>query len=318
MVKEMRQKPIFVLMGSEEYYYLIETNIKQLRTIYPDAEIVVYAWGPNPLILTNERNVTIIDWRERVEDTEDLLSIYTKEDIKKLAIAFNQRTPRGIMQRIRKAFIKRFPSSWVTQNMQKKALVYENMLMQKVRCLMAASDLYPARSLMFLDADAFVFENIDELFDHDADVMLSIVRPEKVEWTYNLCNVLTVGVMYFSDHKKVRDSLFREWWPATQKCTEFCKEQSALVRLLATKTQTLFKKDAKEFVPFGSTDIRFWIVDADIYNHHELYNIAHWPDETIPYAKIYHFSNMAQDRTRLQNALQRVRDHRIKPKSGRT
>jgi hypothetical protein len=312
----MRQKPIFVLMGSEDYYYLIGANIRQLHTIYPDAEILVFAWGPSPLILTHERNVTIIDWRERVEDTQDLLAIYSLEEITKLAIAFNQRTPRGIFQRIRKAFIKRFPRSWITKNMQNKALIYENMLMQKVRCLMAASDLHPTRSLMFLDADAFVFENIDEIFDHDADIVLSIVRPQKVEWTYNLCNVLTVGVIFLGDHKQARDALFKQWWPATQKCTEFCKEQSALVRLLAAKTQTLFKSGAEEFVSFDGVNIRFKIVDADMYNRHELYTIAHWADEAIPYAKIYHFSNMAQDRSRLENALQRVRDNRLthKPK----
>ena len=308
----MRQKPIFVLMGSEDYYYLIESNIRQLRTIYPDAEVIVFAWGPTPLILQSASNVTIIDWRERVEDTQDLLAIYSPEEIKKLAIAFNQRTPRGILQRIRKAFIKRFPGSWITKNMQNKALIYENMLMQKVRCLMAASDLYPSRSLMFLDADAFVFENIDEIFAHDADVVLAIVGPQKVEWGYNLCNVLILGVIFLSDHKKARDALFKQWWPATQKCTEFCKEQSALVRLLASKTQTLFKMGAEELVSFDGTNIRFKIVDADIYNRHELYHIARWSDEAIPYAKIYHFTNMAQDRVRLENALQRVRDNRLK------
>jgi len=310
----MRQRPIFVLMGRREHYSLIETNIRQLRTIYPDAEIVVFAWGPSPLILTNERNVTIIDWRERVEDTQNLLSIYSPEEIKNLAIAFNQRTPRGIFQRIRKAFIKRFPSSWITKNMQNKALIYENMLMQKVRCLMAASDLHPTRSLMFLDADAFVFENIDEIFDHDADVVLPIVRPQKVEWAHNLCNVFILGMLFLSDHKKSRDALFKQWWPATQNCTEFRKEQSALVRLLAAKTQTLFKNGAEELVSFDGTNIRFRIVDADIYNRHEPSNIAHWADEAIPYAKIYHFANMAQDPTRLENTLQRVRDHRLKQK----
>jgi len=84
-----------------------------------------------------------------------------------------------------------------------------------------------------------------------------------------------------------------------------------LVRLVAQQTHSLFCEGATETLTFNRTPVRFWIVPAAIYNRHELYNIATWEDEKIPYAKIYHLSNMAQDRARMHASLNRLEAFRL-------
>ena len=51
------------------------------------------------------------------------------------------------------------------------------------------------KAFFLLDADAFLVDRIDEIFEEDPDVILPMVEPAKQGWDYNNCHGLATGLI---------------------------------------------------------------------------------------------------------------------------
>ena len=68
----------FVYLGTVDYHFLIQKNIKLLRRLYPEADVVVYDWGDGDGRRSDTvfpKGVEVIDWADRIKDTWPLMEI---------------------------------------------------------------------------------------------------------------------------------------------------------------------------------------------------------------------------------------------------
>jgi len=45
MTESRNDDLIFVYLGTVDYHFMIQKNIKLLRLLYPDSRVIVYDWG---------------------------------------------------------------------------------------------------------------------------------------------------------------------------------------------------------------------------------------------------------------------------------
>ena len=79
-----------------------------------------------------------------------------------------------------------------------------------------------------VDADAYLVDRIDEIFDGDPDVILPMMSPENHSWDYNNCQGLNTGVMGFNGRTAARDAFLRDWYEAIEGNDEWLRELVAL------------------------------------------------------------------------------------------
>lgn len=290
-------QPVFVLIASHGYRDLASRNAALLSRVYPTCRIVYFDCGPGEIRKLDcgpEVTVDTVDWRAEVSNTRYLEEAYGPERVYQMAIDFNSRS-RGPIKRLKKWFLKRDWDSWVARHVRERALQYENMFVQKVVCLREASRRIGANSFVFLDADAFLFEKIDEVFESQADVTLTLEPAEKMDFSRDHCVVVNVGVVAFGSRVDARRAFLDAWYDKVLEVTEVWREQTALVRLLEGRSKTLFDAGRSESIRFGQHDVSIAMVPCAEYNLHYLGEDYGDHPEDIPRAKVYHFANLAQN-----------------------
>lgn len=289
--------PIFVLIASHGYRDLASRNAALLSKIYPRCRIVYFDCGPGEIkTLDCGPGVALdtVDWRAEVTNTRHLEEHYDPERLCQIVIDFNSRS-RGPTKRLKKWFLKRNRESWVARRVREQALQYENMFVQKVVCLLEASRRIGNHPFVFLDADAFLFETIDELFELEADVAMTIVPTDKIDFARNHCVVINSGVIAFGARADARQALLDAWYEKVLETTETWREQTALVRFLESRSETLFAAGRTESLRIGEHDVAIAILPCEEYNLYHIYEDYRDRPEDIPRAKVYHFANLAQN-----------------------
>lgn len=121
---------------------------------------------------------------------------------------------------------------------------------------------------IFLDADAFLIQTIDELLDGSFDLGVTLRRKEERNDSFNNCRLLNVGVMLFLGKFEKNKALIDEWYARARKTTELYSEQTSLTRLLVACDRTLFSAidTKKEIVLPDDQKIRVNILDCQVYN----------------------------------------------------
>ncbi|MHA1598827.1 MAG: putative nucleotide-diphospho-sugar transferase [Alphaproteobacteria bacterium] len=284
----------FLTAGDANYYFLLRENCVQVRALYPDARILVYDFGLQAAQATALEEdfppLQVIDWRAQIDDIDDFSANVTDTQRHKLALAFNARK-QGAAKRLRKFILKRFPESGISKAIEAKALRFENLLAQKIRCMRDASERVGAEPLVFLDADAMLFKPIDDVFDDDAaDVTVTVI--DKISWEYNFCFVLNSGVIFFGPNVEARDALLDGWWRATLLNEEWLREQTALVRMLeAAGGRQMFRGGQTENLKIGDAHVRVHVAACSEFNFYDMENIE---PQDFPDARIYHFTGRRQ------------------------
>lgn len=297
----------FLMAGDEKYFIYMRENCAQVRKHYPKAPLHIYDFG---LTADQQRDleaqfqpIQVIDWRENIEDYKGIWNRTSEEQKRKLALAMNARHT-GIKKRLRKAIFKRFPNCSLAQNMKKKAVRFENILIQKIKCMRDASERAPNERLVFLDSDALLFQPIDDAFDDKTDVTLTVLS--ELSWDHNKCFVFNSGVIFFGPNTQNRNQFLDAWWAESQVNDEWLREQTSLVRLVE-------KSVAREaFIPgsrvelsmnCGSVQVR--LEACDQYNFFDMENREL---ETFPDARVYHFTGRRQEPDTFRSLLKSLRE----------
>ncbi len=284
----------FVVAGDHKYFYLLEENCAHIKSVYPDARIILFDFG-----LTAEQaakiggecpNLEIVDWTGPVNDLSQIRATTPPDQRHKLAIAVNARKT-GVLKRFRKFMLKRFPQSGIAKRAETRALWFENLLAQKILCMKHASGLSPGEPLVFLDADAILFEPVDEIFAEAADVTLTLL--ENRSWGENECAVINSGVIFFGPDTGARDAFLDAWWAETLVNQEWLREQTAMVRFIERQAPALFEPGRLETLDLNGAAVRLRMVSCDTYNFCDMADKD--PSEFL-HAKIYHFADRRQEK----------------------
>ena len=230
--------PLFVFFGTGDYHFLIRKNIELLRRLYPNADVLVYDWGDEngrPSRAAFPTGVEVIDWSERIADTMWLLDGLGKPSLNELAKAFNSRNRASFMRRINKFFLKKFPNSQPARNVLEQAMRYENLLLHKCYALGDCARRVGERRFFFLDADAYLVERLDGVYDGEPDVIMPMLKPDEQRWEPNTCHALSDGIMGFGSDVKARTSFLDAWYTALETNTENLRVIASLSRIVEAR-----------------------------------------------------------------------------------
>ncbi|NQW00102.1 MAG: hypothetical protein HQ483_10425 [Rhodospirillales bacterium] len=268
-------------------------NCAQVRTHYQDAPLIIYDFGlKTDQIAELERRfqpLEVVNWHAKIEDFQGIWESTSEPQKRKLALALNARQV-GIRKRLKKALFKRFPSSRFARAMKIKAIRFENLLIQKIRCMRDASDRAADDRLVFLDADALLFQPIDDAFDTTADITLTVMS--KISWAYNACFVLNSGVLFFGPDRQLRNRFLDAWWSEAHANDEWLREQSALVRMIERSVpRDDFAPEKRVTVDLDGGPVRLRFVACEEFNFFDMENRE---SAAFPDSRIYHFTGRRQ------------------------
>jgi hypothetical protein len=281
-------EPTFVLMGNHAYYPMLDLNIACIRAVYPGAGIIVYDWGDaafRPAFSASA--ATVVDWARMIADTAGIEAGMTSAFKVDLALRYNARFRRTLGQRMRKKALKLFGESALTRGIIRQAVRFENMLEQKIPCMIDASARVDAGPMVFLDADAFLVKPIDDVLGR-ADVAVTLFA--KRDFTVNQCSVINSGVIVFGPDRARRSEFLRAWRQACAACHEWLREQTAMVRMLEAAAVDVFAEGAEADFHSAGHAIRLLALPCAVYN-----NIDH---EVREGPRVIHLANTAQNQAR--------------------
>ena len=294
MTESRNDDLIFVYLGTVDYHFMIQKNIKLLRLLYPDSRVIVYDWGDangQPGTTEFPEGTEVIDWTERLKDTWYLGDIYDDEHRIDIAKKFNSREDGTYSRRLNKFFLKRFPGSPPAQRMIVKALRYDNLLLHKSYNLQDCSTRLAGKRFFLVDADAYLVDRIDEIFDGDPDVILPMMSPENHRWDYNNCQGLNTGVMGFNGRTAARDAFLRDWYAAIEGNDEWLRELVALNRLIHSKSPEFFDDWGLHTLKFEEREVKIRTIENEIYNCY--FNYQDTPSD-FDRVKILHLAGIMQ------------------------
>ena len=296
MTETWKDSQTFLYLGTEDYHFMILKNIELLRRLYPEAGIVVYDWGDGDGKRSDTvfpKGVEVIDWAGRVKDTWPLMAIYNEERRIEIGKTVNSRQPPGLARRFNKFCLKRFPNSRVARRTVARGIRYENMLIHKSYNMQDCSRRLAGKPFFLLDADAFLVDRIDEVFDGDPDVILPMVDPSMHSWEYNFCSGLSTGTMGFNGSDGARDAFLGEWYAAIAENDEWLRELAALNRLIKAKDARFFDGLGLSTLTFEGRDVKIRTIENDVYNCY--FNVQDTPPD-FDRVKILHLSGLVEQK----------------------
>ena len=286
----------FVYIGTTDYHFMVLKNIELLRVLYPSAPVLVYDWGDGDGGKSGTvfpAGVQVIDWSDRVKDTWPLMSVYNEKRLIEIGKTFNSRLPGGFRRRVTKFFLKRFPGSAVARRRIAQGLCYENLLIHKSYNMIDCSKRLAGRPFFLIDADAYLVDRIDEIFEGGPDVILPMIDPTIHKWEYNDCHGLSTGVMGFNGFGDARDAFLSEWYDAIAGNDEWLRELAAINRMIRAKDPRFFADWGLRTVPCKGQPVKIRTIENEVYNCY--YNYQDTPAD-FDRVKILHLAGIAQRR----------------------
>lgn len=245
-------------MTEESYVHPLFTGIKQALKLYPDTTFYVYDVGLLPATVTELKaispQVQVIPW------TLQYLPITVGYDRK-----FVRMKALGMFRDVLTSY---FTGTFVNKSLRsfEKQQDFEVKIQNKL-AIMKAHNETVGRPFIFIDSDAFLVDNIDELLDGSYDIGFTVRPKAKHSYTYNRCALLYAGIMWFLGDQTTNQVFFDEWYTEARQCTELWSEQTSLARWLHRLEPTLFDSYGTRTITINNTPIRIKTLDADIYNN---------------------------------------------------
>lgn len=263
----------FVLMGDEKFSHTISVSVEQIRKIYPDSKILFYNWGvgsqlEKELLL---QNVEIIDWTANSSKIRNRHKSLSAEKITKMKLEqFSKKNwVNHLLYNLFRAFLWVFLWERIWVRKYKKWALIELLLLEKTACMKHASSIIGDNHMIFLDADAILISPIDELFDLESDLMLTIRRNGEIESDINKYQVVNTGVIVFSKNAKKRDLIIGKWKDLANSIIFeiYLAEQTAMGLLIERNSANPMDwKYGSQSVILDNTEIQLDVLPCEVYN----------------------------------------------------
>ncbi|MCX7957119.1 MAG: hypothetical protein N2643_04415 [Endomicrobia bacterium] len=247
----MKDNIVFIYIVDNRFYSLLEKNINQTRFFYPEAKILVYDLSKDSsleIFINNYNNVFYKKWNIEYEN----ISWFEKKDIN-------------------------------SQNINRELI-----FCQKPLCLLDAVKNTKENRVVYLDTDAFLINRIDDVFENNFDVAVTLRRKNEICFEFNNCTAINAGVIMFNCAEEKKEAFLKEWIKKMSRIKENLVEQTALTRFISEK----LGKDIFDYYKTGVLDldggfrVSLLVLPCEIYNYN-------WIEEGIDYnkIKIVHFKS---------------------------
>jgi hypothetical protein len=278
---ETALRPNFITMADEKFIAPLEISVSQAARLYPDCLFYVYdvglSDGSKKRLTQKYQNIRIKSWVLQYLPVQITYSqsFIGMKGIGLLLDYFSSLFGKSDYPRL-KSLIKQSHIEIFFQN--KLAIIkYHNDTVQQ--------------PFIFLDADAFLIQKIDELLDGSFDLGVTLRRKEERDDSFNNCRLLNVGVMLFLGNFERNKALIDEWYARARKTTELYSEQTSLTRLLLACNSNLLSNvnTREEIVLPGDHKIRVSVLDCQVYNFSWIEELNE--NGQLSHIKILHFKN---------------------------
>lgn len=274
--------PDFITISDSKYFKITEISIRQINKFYPNSTIYLYDWGLNSNDLdklSSLKNVTRIDWVRKYHPIKINLGFFEN-----LKIFLGITRLKGLAHNILKEPQKIGNFSNFSQMIQAEML-----FLNKIECIKDFS-YKTNHKFVYLDADAFLINSIDELLQQNFDLGVTMRRKNEIDFKHNHCQVLNTGVIFFNGQTKINRMILDKWLEKAGNDQEVLSEQTALVRILEKQNKNIFDNyNQTHLIKLENQDFKVRILSCEEYNYNWIEEFD--PKKDIDTVKILHFKS---------------------------
>ncbi|MCS3672007.1 hypothetical protein GGQ21_002677 [Salinibacter ruber] len=296
----------FLTIGDDDFFDSIQISVHQARRFHPQASFYIYDWGltdAQRAELNAASNVeAIIDWTDRFVD----LPVIDEVDWAIVMQEVEAKRPSGsLLNRLKKVISKYVlfrEQHWKSLDekgeSQKQS---ERNYIQKPFCILDCLERAESR-LIYLDGDAFLLSNIEDLLDRSFDIGVTLRREHEIRRGRNNCQVLNAGVLFFNGSPDKTRAFLDAWIDQMGQTCEYLIEQTALTRLIDQSSPQIFNDYFNQgTISLGEEDIRVLTLPCDRYNFN-------WIEEGVDLetTKVVHFKGGRHSNDRFQDLLEEI------------
>lgn len=207
----------FITVADKNYYIFINHSAKKISKFYPISTFYIYDWGftTNQKKLLNEYGIRkIVDWKDKL----DLEGGYKK-------------------------IISEYEGYRPLRDVRKNEYLY----IQKPVCILDCAKKIE-ENLIYIDADAFLINDINEIFEQDFDIGVTLNDSKDIEQTkrIGIYAPLNAGIIFFKTSSALIQLFAQEWLKKIKKTKRVWIEQSALALLISRNNPSFFEKSYNE------------------------------------------------------------------------
>jgi len=245
-----------ISMGDAKFFSTVLFSIFQAAKHYPDSTFILYDWGFEPeqkKKLLQFPSVTLINWTDRLVEANRVF-----------------RRDKGIKHFL-KAKVLRHPDVRRPLNEWQR----EFLLDEKCYCILDAC-IRGEDSFLFLDADAFLVNRIDELISTRNDVMITLRPLHEIEEARKRGSRhdINSGVIFFNKDKIKTLTFIIEWIKEMNILNlqrHPLSEQTALSNLVLRGNIDSYSEGKGDVdIPIGDLIVTCGIVSTDTYNYNSI------------------------------------------------
>jgi hypothetical protein len=272
----------FITIADSKFFEPAFLSAEQVLKFYPNSKLYIYDWGfteTQRRKLENMQHITVLPWQMKFIPIE--IKLGRMFGLKKLLGIYRW---RDLLHNILFARQEIFNFKTVL-----KIPVSEMRFFNKFLCIKHFNDTFK-ENFIFIDADAFLINPIDELLDDSFDLGVTIRRKTELSLSYNNCTVLNVGMLFFFGGYEKNKTIIDAWRDELDITNEVSCEQTALTRLLYKAEPDIYNDQNRTWkIRFESCVVRIKILPCEIYNYN-------WVEEFDPErdknkVKILHFKS---------------------------
>jgi|GEM_PF-6521029 hypothetical protein len=267
-----RQEIQFMTIADANYFKSVRISARQIKKFYPESTLNIYDWGLNKLQkkeLTEVGNVTLHEWKFAFPP---LSSSFGKWNL----LQEIKHKIKSILNFLRG---EKFEFSFGS----------ETYFFNKHLCIKDFNTKIK-KPFAFLDGDAFLINNVDDLLNQDLDIAVTRRKKGEIDYSFNNCQVINTGVIFFLGNYSTNKDLIENWSNELLKTKEYLAEQTALTRLLKNKKEKIFETTpSSHTLNFSEVEIKVGILPCEVYNYNWIKDFK--SDKNRKVIKILHFKS---------------------------
>jgi len=296
---------VFLLMGDEHYAHTLYESIMRINNIYSDSKIILYDWGLSKSTIdrfNNFNNIRIINWQDNISKSIKNKKI-TRHDIN--IYLYFDRIKSKYIKFIFRILLKIHNFKFIYNHILNLANNFERMVHEKIACTQDCSNIVGDEPIIFLDADAILISNVDEVIKQDIDVAVTLRRQKEIDFGVP-CQVLNSGVLFFGKNKFKRNIFIKAWQDEAYLIDEPYIDQTSLTRLIEKLNPKLYDNyNYKDIVKIDNEELNILMLSCDKYNYNWIEEVIK-DKEKIKDIKILHFKGSRHTKDTFKNLLSKL------------
>lgn len=228
----------FLTIGDRKFFPIINFSVKKVLEFYPRSKFYIYDWGfsnSQKEVLSSYSITEIIDWKLNLDIESGFKEIIT---------------------------------NYKGYNPKKDIRLKEYLLIQKPNCILDCTKKI-IKNLIFLDGDSFLINPIDELFNLDFQVGVTILSKEMINKAMKIGvkKGINSGVIFFKMNSELIHEFVEKWLEQIKITNRIYIEQTALTLLIEQENPGIYNSYYNEgYLKILNKTIKIKTLPFELYN----------------------------------------------------